>query len=539
MYNFFFALSKKLKLWFGLVILILASYANLGEGARILAVFAFPGKSHFMMTKAIISELTRRGHEITLITAFPINEKLSNYKEILIEPVYDFWTDITKHFGVKTIFDLSELDVIGYMKILEILGVATTDHALKQPKVQEIINASDTINKYDLLLAEQFYQEAFLPLAIKYQIPVITACTFGYANFQSQMMGVLTPWSFVPHTFMPLDDKMTFIERIYNTVFSLYEDYFREIIYFPQQDELVKKYFSHLPIEIPSVSKMEKNISLMLLNSYIPLNTPRPAVPAMIPVGGVHILKPKPLPKDIKEFLDGAVDGAIYFSLGTNVRSADLPKEKLEFILDVFKNMKQRVVWKWEDDKIPKLPPNVLVKKWLPQNDILAHKNTKIFITHGGLMGTQEGIYHAVPMLGIPIYCDQSMNMKKAEKYGYGKAIEFKTFTREDFEGTLNELLNNHYYRENAERISQIFRDRPRTAMESAMYWIEYVIKYKGAPQLRSAGADLPWYNFYLLDILTILVLAPLLTFTVLLIICYKTIFSRKKNVTIVKIKKK
>ncbi len=36
-----------------------------------------------------------------------------------------------------------------------------------------------------------------------------------------------------------------------------------------------------------------------------------------------------------------------------------------------------------------------------------AHKNTKLFITHAGLLSTQESIYHGVPMLGIPIFADQ------------------------------------------------------------------------------------------------------------------------------------
>ena len=84
-----------------------------------------------------------------------------------------------------------------------------------------------------------------------------------------------------------------------------------------------------------------------------------------------------------------------------------MPKDKLEVFLRTFRNIKQRVIWKWEDDKLPDLPKNVLVRKWLPQNDILAHPNLKVFITHGGLLGTQEGVARGVPMLGIPIYADQ------------------------------------------------------------------------------------------------------------------------------------
>ena len=84
-----------------------------------------------------------------------------------------------------------------------------------------------------------------------------------------------------------------------------------------------------------------------------------------------------------------------------------MPKEKLQFFLDIFSKLKQRVLWKFEDESIKNLPKNILIKKWLPQTDILAHRNVKLFITHGGLFGTMEGIWNGVPMLGLPIYCDQ------------------------------------------------------------------------------------------------------------------------------------
>lgn len=153
---------------------------------------------------------------------------------------------------------------------------------------------------------------------------------------------------------------------------------------------------------------MEKNLSAVLLNSHAPLTTTRPTVPGMVFVGGMHIKNvPDPLPEDIKTFIENSEHGVIYFSLGSNVKSSEMPKESRQIFLDVFSELKQRVIWKFEDENVPKLPPNVMVRKWLPQPDILAHPNIKVFITHGGLFGTQEGVYNAVPMLGMPFYCDQ------------------------------------------------------------------------------------------------------------------------------------
>ncbi|TMW45132.1 hypothetical protein DOY81_009787, partial [Sarcophaga bullata] len=483
---------------------LMGMYATPVESSKILAVYAFPGKSHFMMHRALIKSLVEKGHQVTMITAFSLeNLKLgSNYTEILIEPVYDFWSDIIPFFKADNIFELADMDMFDFMKMLEILGLKTTEHALKQPKVQQIINHPQPKGQYDLLLCEQFYQEPFLALSYIYDIPVVTSSTLGYENHMSQMMGVLTPWSFVPHGFMPFTDHMSFMERLKNSYYSLAEDLTREWDLFPKMDQLVQQYFGHLNVKIPLVTQMEKNISVMLLNSHTPLTTSRPTIAGMVPVGGMHIYPPKKLPQDIQTFLDGAENGAIYFSLGSNVQSKDMPAEKLRIFLDVFASLNQRVLWKFENESIAHLPKNVMIKAWLPQADILAHPNVKVFITHGGLFGTQEGVHYAVPMLGMPIYCDQHLNMRKAVQNGYAISLHFPEITKPLLKESLEKLLYDPYYRNNVERISSIFHDRQVNARDTAVYWIEYVIRHKGAAHLRSAGLDLKWYQFYLLDVI-------------------------------------
>jgi glucuronosyltransferase len=38
---------------------------------------------------------------------------------------------------------------------------------------------------------------------------------------------------------------------------------------------------------------------------------------------------------------------------------------------------------------------------------IIGHKNARVFISHGGLIGIQETVYHGVPLLGLPFGNDQ------------------------------------------------------------------------------------------------------------------------------------
>nr|XP_019560415.2 UDP-glucuronosyltransferase 2B1-like [Aedes albopictus] len=478
------------------------------DSSRILGVFVFPSRSHWMMIDAILNGLLDRGHQVTVIANYPLSRRHDNYTDLRVAPIYDFWK---KSVNVDSLYDLTAISIHQMlMGFLYNMGLETAHHGFTRDGVRHFIQTDES--HFDLILAEQFYQEAYLMFAHKYKAPIVTVGTFGFAHYMGPLMGMMNMYSHVPHEFLPFMDKMSFSQRMYNTGVSLYEQLLRTIYYLPRQEAMARHYFGHLPGPLPKIADLERQISVVLLNSYYPLTTSRPRVPGMIQVGGLHIKEPKALPKDLQKFLDEAEHGAIYFSLGTNVKSSDMPRDKLEAILSVFRSIKQRVVWKYEDESVKGLPSNVLIKTWMPQNDILAHPNVKVFITHGGLLGTQEGVHRAVPMLGIPIYADQHLNMNKAVLGGYAVRLHFPNVTETSFRWALDELLQKPQYQENMNRVSAVFRDRPVPALDEALYWVEYVIRHKGAPQLRSAGLDLPWVSFAMLDVMALVLGVLLLT---------------------------
>ena len=121
-----------------------------------------------------------------------------------------------------------------------------------------------------------------------------------------------------------------------------------------------------------------------------------------------------------------------------------LPQEKIDVFLHAFSKVKQRVIWKWESDDLPGKPENVLIEKWLPQDDILAHKNVKLFISHGGLGSVVESKYHAVPIVGIPIFGDQATNVRLIEKEGWAIGIyPLKELSENKLTAAIQEILQN------------------------------------------------------------------------------------------------
>lgn len=76
----------------------------------------------------------------------------------------------------------------------------------------------------------------------------------------------------------------------------------------------------------------------------------------------------------------------------------------------------------------------------------LDHPNIRLFITHGGLLSTQEAITRGVPLLGIPIFGDQSLNMNRAVTAGYGLMIRLNNVTTESLLWGIREIIDNPKY---------------------------------------------------------------------------------------------
>lgn len=84
--------------------------------------------------------------------------------------------------------------------------------------------------------------------------------------------------------------------------------------------------------------------------------------------------------------------------------------EKKQAIQGALSKIKQKVIWKWDEEL--KVDTNkFMVRKWFPQDDILAHDNVKLFVTHGGLLSCTESILRGKPIVGIPIFGDQMVNI--------------------------------------------------------------------------------------------------------------------------------
>nr|XP_023027752.1 UDP-glucuronosyltransferase 2B1-like [Leptinotarsa decemlineata] len=497
-------------------ILYLCAIFSITHGAKILGVFSFCAHSHFMVGFRLMKELADRGHEVTLISSFPREVPIENLREISVEemkkPVSEYLNKL-REFG--------QLNHWGQLQFMLEMARIYTEIVLKNQNVQALLNSDE---KFDLVIMEHFWNEAFTIFAHHFKCPLIFVAPGPTTIFNSHLLANPSFSSYMPNLLTGYGSKMNFWERLSNTFLDLLSAAFVEFRLLPDQNAVLK---ATIP-NAPQLRTILYNASLMFVMSDISIHDPIPLQPNIKNIGGHHVGPLKALPKDIKEFMDNATEGVVVFSLGSNLKSKDLDPEKKRAILRVFSKIKQKVLWKFESD-LDEKPSNLKIYSWLPQQEVLAHPNTVAFIGHGGLLGTIEAVYFGVPILGIPTFWDQNKNIEEVVRRNMAIKLSLEDLTEETFGTALHQILNDKKYRRNAKLRSQIMHDRPMPPLEEAVFWIDYVIRYRGAPHLKSAASELEWYQRYLIDILSFVSLCLIAIFLVVSFVM-KKIFSNSMH---------
>ncbi|XP_003265737.1 UDP-glucuronosyltransferase 2B4 isoform X2 [Nomascus leucogenys] len=250
-----------------------------------------------------------------------------------------------------------------------------------------------------------------------------------------------------------------------------------------------------------TLSETMAKAEIWLIRNYWDFQFPHPVLPNVEFVGGLHCKPAKPLPKEMEEFVQSSGEnGIVVFSLGSMVSNTS--EERANVIASALAKIPQKVLWRFDGNKPDTLGPNTRLYKWIPQNDLLGHPKTRAFITHGGANGVYEAIYHGIPMVGVPLFADQPDNIAHMKAKGAAVSLDFNTMSSTDLLNALKTVINDPLYKENAMKLSRIHHDQPVKPLDRAVFWIEFVMRHKGAKHLRVAAHDLTWFQYHSLDVI-------------------------------------
>ncbi|XP_067012645.2 UDP-glycosyltransferase UGT5 [Anabrus simplex] len=482
------------------VSLLLLSLAHLASCARILGVFPHIGKSHFDVFEPLMKTLAERGHEVSVLSHFPLSNPPANYTNLSVKGSFVGFSPTGQ---VKMNESYGESGLMNSVKLSQI-GVASCELVLSHPNAQRLIHSKE---KFDLIITELFNTDCFLGFVHKFQAPHVALSSCVLMPWSNHRFANPDNPSYIPVVFHHFSDKMSFTERLMNAFYYIMQHVLYDVLYDNPSQKIARKYFGE---SLPPLQEIARNTSMLLVNSHFSLNRPRPLVPAIVEVGGIHIPPLQRLPQDLQKFLDEAKEGVIYFNMGSMIRAASFHEDKRTAFMEAFSELPFKVLWKWEEP-MPGQPSNVKISSWLPQNDILNHPNVKLFIGHGGLLGTIEAASAGVPMIGIPVFGDQRANVRNIVSIGMAVHLEYNTINKQSVLRTVNEVLENPSYRETAKKISQAYKDRPVKPMDEAVFWVEYVIRHRGADLMRTAANELNLFQYLLLDVISVALLGVFL----------------------------
>ncbi|XP_062964450.1 UDP-glucuronosyltransferase 2B4-like isoform X2 [Cynocephalus volans] len=487
-----------------LLLLQVSCYFSFGSCGKVLV---WPTEySHWMNVKTILDELVQRGHEVTVLTSSAsilIDPNKESALKFEVYPTFLTKDDFEGLFTLwihKWIYDFQKDTFFTYFSQLQETMLEFTDCILNLCK--EVVSNKKLMTKlqdsrFDVILADAIGPCGEL-LAELLQIPFVYTLRFspGY-TFEKYSGGLLIPPSYVPIVLSELSGEMTFVERVKNMIHVLYFDFWFQVFNAKKWDQ----FYSEVLGKPTTLWETMEKAEIWLIRSYWDLEFPRPLLPNFDFVGGLHCKPAKPLPKEIEDFVQSSGEnGVVVVSLGSMV--PNIKEDRANVIASALAQIPQKVLWRFEGKKPDTLGPNTRLYKWIPQNDLLGHPNTKAFITHGGANGIYEAISHGIPMVGIPLFGEQADNVAHMKAKGAAVKLDFRKMSTTDLLNALKTVINDPSYKENVMKLSRIHHDQPMRPLDRAVFWIEFVMRHKGAKHLKVAAHNLNWIQYHSLDVI-------------------------------------
>ncbi|XP_036399378.1 UDP-glucuronosyltransferase 2B31-like [Megalops cyprinoides] len=488
------------------------------HGGKVL-VFPLDG-SHWVNMKVLIEELHAKGHSVTVVRAsssWYIEETSPHYTSVTVHVERAFDEDFLGKLVIQllqlqrqggsawTHFDLAmELMSKGkevHEKICEMVVQMFEDQSL----MQSLHDA-----QYDLVLTDPAFGGGIL-LAHYLGLPLVLNVRWTIHG-EGHFAIAPSPLSYVPIPGAELTDNMSFLQRVQNVFVQSLVWIQIQLIVSPPYSSLCHRYFG------PGADyfSLFQAADIWLMRVDFVFEFPRPTMPNVVYMGGFQCKPSKPLPEDLEEFVQSSGEhGVIIMSLGTLF--GQLPHDLADEIAAAFAQLPQKVIWRYTGDRPATLGNNTRLVNWMPQNDLLGHPRTRVFVAHGGTNGVLEAIYHGVPIVGLPLAVDQPDNLFRMKVKGAAKVLDVVTLDRHIFLQALQEVLHDPSYRMNMQRLSRLHRDQPMKPLDLALFWIEFVMRHKGAAHLRTESYKMPWYVYHSVDVIAVLLALMLLILIVII----------------------
>lgn len=257
---------------------------------RILVLAPVCSKSHKISFMPIVEALAEKGHQVTVVTPFSPENQKPNVKEIVLKKnalmeIDTDWFEIQKQNILKvftwtiTVFRTTMKD--GY------------DILMSNEEFQEVLRSRDV----DLVIVDAILNDFVLPIIDHINVPFIFYCPASGVPWVMDMLNVPQEYASVPVGMGDYGSQMTFMQRMENFLSTELFFLVRKAFWLNMLKDVTNKDFPNSR----SISEIERDSQLCIINSHPATAWARPLPQNVIPIPALHTRPPKPLPQVLTE----------------------------------------------------------------------------------------------------------------------------------------------------------------------------------------------------------------------------------------------
>jgi hypothetical protein len=370
--------------------------------------------SHYGYLHALAPSLVQNGHKVySLIhTGARITDRA---QKLGIIPI--FYDNETRYDELKTVFDPVFYEMaFRQSDVMKVLSLATE---IMLEMCEEVVHNSSllaTLRKIGIDVVV-YDSSGSTPCALALPgalgVPFIgMSSNYFWWQVRSPCLPSFTP----PILYAEATDEMSFWQRVKSLLmyiiftpdlspikgFGTYTNL--SLIQNHVQDKRVKTW-----------SDLNSKVSLLLITRDEVLEWPYPRMSHVISIACITCYPAESFPTHIEEAITSNGNDVILVSFGTVIPV--MPDYIVNNLFDAFTLLGNYfIIFRYAGGNIPEdIPKNVMVTKWLSQNNVFGHSRTKLFINHCGNNGQYESVYHGVPMVCLPIAMDQPHNARRMQ----------------------------------------------------------------------------------------------------------------------------
>lgn len=268
-------------------LIFVASFFGSVTSDRILFLLPIASTSHVNVFHPLIQALGERGHDIVSLSPATSSKMPKNVQQIQIMTVEEIFGELGNPFEMRKMGSINTL-INGSFDTM----MRSCEKLVRTDTFQNLVMKE----KFDLVVVDILMNYCVLGAVPLIGAPSILVTTFAAPTTQSVDFGNRLPPSFVVDIFLDLSHRMSFLQRMKNVVAGSLTTLLAETLFLKKGE---RTYQDNLPNgkELPGVHEIQANSSMLFMNSHFTLNYPRPLLPDVIEVGGMHCGPPKPLPK--------------------------------------------------------------------------------------------------------------------------------------------------------------------------------------------------------------------------------------------------